>query len=165
MCANWFSCTKTQELFAIMYNKSISCWECRSIVAETGPCWSRSPQQAHGVKSCSWLKLAQRKKKQQKVNLPHLVHCNHTNSWTTTRDISTKGQDGTIAFDSGASLCSLKVSEKTRPLCVLHSRGMATLLFEDDSPTKLKNITLKNRRFFCFTDLVTQSSSSTLGCW
>lgn len=112
-------------------------------MAETGPCF---PQQAHGVKSCPWLKLAQRKKKIQKTNLPHVVHCDHTNPRTTTRDISAKGQDGTVAFGSGASLYSLKVFEKTRPLRVLHSQGMATLSFEDDSPPRLKNFALKNRK-------------------
>lgn len=92
------------------------------------------------------VKNSSKEKKIQKINLPHLVHCNHTNSRTTTRDISAKGQDGTVAFGRGASLRSLKVFEKTRPLRVLHSQGMATLLFEDDSPPRLKNFALKNRK-------------------
>lgn len=63
-------------------------------------------------------------KKIKRVNLSHLVHWNHTNSWPNTREIWTKGLDGTITFHSGASLCSLKVFEETRPSGVLHSQGI-----------------------------------------
>lgn len=90
------------------------------------------------------IKFAKRKKK--KIHLLHLVHCNPINPSTNSSVIWTQGLDGTITFGSGASLCSLKVREKTGPSNLPQSRDMATLLFEHSSLPRLKNLAPEDKK-------------------
>lgn len=89
----------------------------------------------------------------KRSNLPHLVHCNPTKPSTNKSIIWTQGLDGTINFDSGASLCSLKVHEKTGPSGLPRAQGICLHFCLKTIPYQGWEIwhqMTKKRGFFCF---------------